>query len=161
MMSVIDTDVMLRPATSDDRAFLREVYASTREEELAPVPWDDATTQAFLDLQFEAQDREYRARHPRGRFLVIEVAGERAGRLYLSRMPEELRILDIALLAQFRGAGRGEALIRRVMAEADELGVRVSLHVERWNPARRLYERLGFSVRGENDVYFLMERPVS
>lgn len=161
MMSVIDADVTLRPATPDDRAFLREVYASTRDDELAPVPWDDATKQAFLDLQFEAQDREYRARHPHGRFLVIEVAGERAGRLYLSRMPEELRILDIALLGQFRGAGRGEALIRQVMAEADELGVRVSLHVERWNPARRLYERLGFSVRGESDVYFLMERPVS
>lgn len=160
-MSVIDTDVRLRPATPDDRAFLREVYASTREEELAPVPWDDATKQQFLDFQFEAQDREYHTRHPHGRFLVIEVAGERAGRLYLSKMPEELRILDIALLPPFRGAGRGEALIRRVMAEADELGVRVSLHVERWNPARRLYERLGFSVRGETDVYYLMERPVS
>lgn len=159
--AVADADFALRPARPEDRDFLREVYASTREDELAPVPWDEATKQAFIEHQFTAQDTEYHARHPEGRFLVIEVAGQRAGRLYLSDMPEELRILDIALLPEYRGAGRGKAMIRQVMAEAEARGVRVSLHVERWNPARRLYERMGFSVRGESDVYLLMERPVS
>jgi ribosomal protein S18 acetylase RimI-like enzyme len=70
-----------------------------------------------------------------------------------------LRILDIALLAPFRNAGTGSALLADVIAEADRDGRRVSLHVERWNRARRLYERLGFAVVAETDVYLLLERP--
>jgi ribosomal protein S18 acetylase RimI-like enzyme len=156
--------VTLRPATGSDRDFLLAVYSASREEELAPVPWSDEQKAAFLAQQFQAQDRDYRQRHPAGRFLIVEVGGEPAGRLYLAvlpgdGLPGELRILDIGLLAPFRNAGTGSALLADVIAEADRDGRRVSLHVERWNRARRLYERLGFAVVAETDVYLLLERP--
>ena len=156
--------VTLRPATGSDRDFLLAVYSASREEELAPVPWSDEQKAAFLAQQFAAQDRDYRQRHPAGRFLIVEVGGEPAGRLYLAvlpgdGLPDELRILDIAFLAPFRNAGTGSALLADVIAEADRAGRRVSLHVERWNRARRLYERLGFAVVAETDVYLLLERP--
>lgn len=166
-----DRPVTLRPATGSDRDFLLAVYSASREEELAPVPWSDEQKATFLAQQFEAQDRDYRQRHPAGRFLVVEVGGEPAGRLYLALLPGdglagdglagELRILDIALLAPFRNAGNGSSLLADVIAEADRHGRRVSLHVERWNRARRLYERLGFAVVAETDVYLLLERPPS
>jgi ribosomal protein S18 acetylase RimI-like enzyme len=151
--------VTLRPAVDSDRDFLGKVYASTREEELAAVPWSAEQKGAFLAQQFDAQDRDYRQRHPAGRFLVVEVDGQAAGRLYLACLPGELRILDIALLAPFRDAGTGSALLAGVLAEADGEGRAVTLHVERWNRARHLYERLGFAVTGESDVYLLLERP--
>jgi ribosomal protein S18 acetylase RimI-like enzyme len=144
------------------------VYAATRAEELAPVPWTDEQKREFLTQQFQAQDASYHQRFPEGRFLVIERDGEPIGRLYLGRLPAVgdppgapagLRIMDIALLPGHRGQGTGTALVQSVLAEADAEGLPVSLHVEQWNPAQRLYARLGFSVVGQNDVYFLLERP--
>jgi predicted GNAT family acetyltransferase len=73
----------------------------------------------------------------------------------------EIRIVDIALMPAHRSGGIGTMLLRRVFAEGDAAGKPVSIHVEVFNPARRLYERLGFVEKGAHgDVYLLMERPV-
>jgi ribosomal protein S18 acetylase RimI-like enzyme len=154
--------VRLRPARASDRALLFEVYASTRAEELAVVPWPEPTKQAFLAQQFEAQDVHYRRHYPDASFEVIEVDGEPAGRLYVDRLDEEIRIIDIALLPRFRGRGIGAALLRELIDEAAGAGKRLSIHVERENRARALYERLGFTVVADDGgVYVLMERPPS
>jgi ribosomal protein S18 acetylase RimI-like enzyme len=154
--------VRLRPARASDRALLFEVYASTRAEELAVVPWPEPTKQAFLAQQFEAQDVHYRRHYPDASFEVIEVDGEPAGRLYVDRLDEEIRIIDIALLPGFRGRGIGAALLRELIDEAAGAGKRLSIHVERENRARTLYERLGFTVVADDGgVYVLMERPPS
>jgi GNAT superfamily N-acetyltransferase len=138
------------------------VYASTRAEELAVVPWDEPTKQAFLAQQFEAQDVHYKRHYPDATFELIEVDGEPAGRLYVDRRKEEIRIIDIALLPPFRGRGIGAALLRKLIDEADANGRKLSIHVERENRARTLYERLGFAeVSDEGGVYVLMERPPS
>ncbi len=149
--------VAVRAAVEGDRPLLRGVYASAREDELAPVPWSSEQKQAFLDLQFEAQDREYRARYADAAYLVVLVGSEPAGRLYLARYPGELRIVDLALLPRHRGHGVGTSLVRDVVALAASEARIVSLHVERWNPARRLYERLGFTESSHDDVYLRME----
>jgi ribosomal protein S18 acetylase RimI-like enzyme len=155
--------ISLRPARDDDRGLLFEVYASTRTEELAAVPWSDEQKRVFLQQQFDAQDADYRSRRQDAQFFVIEVDGAPAGRLYRSYLdedpPRELRIMDIALLPDFRGRGIGSSLLDDLMAEADAAGLVLSLHVEKWNPARRLYDRLGFVATGENDVYLRLERP--
>jgi predicted GNAT family acetyltransferase len=65
--------------------------------------------------------------------------------------------MDIALLPDFRGAGLGTALLAGLFAEATAAGKTVTIHVEGFNPARRLYERLGFRQIGEHGVYHLME----
>jgi ribosomal protein S18 acetylase RimI-like enzyme len=146
----------LRPATEADRDFLLELYAGTREAELAQVAWEDEVKRAFVEHQFSAQDHHYRSNYPGATLDVIEVDGERAGRLYVHRGEEDIRIMDIAIAPAFRGRGIGTALIQDLMAEAGSSGRSLSIHVEMENPARSLYERLGFVPAGEHGVYVLM-----
>lgn len=148
----------LRPARPDDREFLFTVYASTRMEELAPVPWTEAQKAAFLRMQFEAQDKDYVRNYARADFSVVEVDGVPAGRLYVERRPAEIRLIDIALLPSFRRAGIGTRLLTDLIVEAKTRGVPLTIHVELFNPARRLYERLGFTPVEEHGVHMLMER---
>ena len=151
----------LRPVTDADRAFLIELYGNTREDELAQVEWTPGAREAFVEQQFSAQDAHYRANYPGATLDVIEVDGAPAGRLYVHRGPRDIRIMDIALAPEFRGRGIGTALLQQLMAEADEGGRKLSIHVEMNNPARSLYERLGFRPAGEHGIYVLMERPPS
>lgn len=153
--------VDLRPATPGDRDFLLSVYRSTREDELVLTGWNELEKAAFVTMQFEAQDRHYRQLHPDGSFLVVEIDGEPAGRLLLARLEGEIRVVDIALLPPYRGAGIGTRLLRDVIAKADAAALPVSLHVEPWSPARRLYERLGFRSAGQDGIYERMEHPAS
>jgi len=149
----------LRPVSDGDREFLVELYASVREQELSQVPWDDATKRAFIEQQFAAQDAHCRGNYPGATLDVVEVDGSRAGRLYVHRGPSDIRIMEIALAPGFRGRGIGTSLLQDLMAEADSSGRKLSIHVEMNNPARSLYDRLGFEPAGEHGVYVLMERP--
>jgi ribosomal protein S18 acetylase RimI-like enzyme len=152
-------NVALRPVAPGDEAFLYRVYASTREEELALVNWGEAQKAAFLRQQFDAQSRHYREYYPEAAFDVILSGGRAAGRLYVARWPEEIRIVDIALLPGHRGRGIGTRLLKDLVSEAEESGKTLSIHVEKYNPALRLYERLGFRAVADKGVYLLMERP--
>jgi ribosomal protein S18 acetylase RimI-like enzyme len=145
----------LRPATDADREFLLAVYGAVREAELSQVQWPEGAKEAFVAQQFDAQDRYYREYYANATFDVIEVDGRPAGRLYVDRWPAEIRIVDIALAAEFRGGGVGTALLRELIAEAETSGRSLTIHVEQGNPARRLYERLGFvpvAERGHNTL---------
>jgi ribosomal protein S18 acetylase RimI-like enzyme len=149
--------VTLRPTTESDRELLLEVYASTRVEELDQVLWLPGAREAFVEMQFAAQDHEYRRLNPQGSFDVIEVEGEPAGRLYVDRRPGDLRIIDIALLPAYRGRGVGRGLIEELQQQAAAEGRIVSIHVEAHNRAAGLYERLGFVVAEDLGVYRRME----
>ena len=148
--------ITLRPVSSSDRDLLLQVYASTREEELAVVEWEPAAKDAFLQQQFDAQDAHYRT-YPDASLDVIEVGGKPAGRLYVARWADEIRIMDIALLPEYRNRGIGTELLNELLEEAAGAGKRLTIHVEKFNPARRLYERLGFSEAADRGVYVLME----
>jgi GNAT superfamily N-acetyltransferase len=150
--------VALRPVEPGDEQLLFRVYASGRAEELAVVPWDEEQKEAFLRAQFDAQARWYREHYGAASFDVVLVDGEPCGRLYVHRGAAEIRIVDIALLPERRGGGVGTALLSDLLAEADATGKPVTIHVERLNPALRLYERLGFSVAEDKGVYLLLER---
>ncbi len=149
----------LRPAADDDLPFLLRVYAGTRAEELAGADWPAEQKEAFVRQQFEAQHAWYRENYSGASWDVVEVDGVPAGRLYVARWPDEVRIVDISLLPEHRGKGHGAALLRAVFADADAAGKPVSIHVERFNPALRLYARLGFALREDKGVYLLLERP--
>lgn len=155
-MSSSTAAVALRSVGPADGDFLFRVYASTREEELAPIPWTEDQKRAFLLQQFGAQSADWSQNCPGPDFQIIEVDGTPAGRFYLDRGPEEIRLVDIALLPEYRRAGIGAALIRGLLAEATKAGLPVTLHVEVFNPARRLYERLGFEAVEDRGVYVLM-----
>ena len=149
--------ITLRPFTQADLPFLVRVYAGTRADELAQTAWSDQEKQAFLDLQFQAQHTHYQKHFPEASYQIIVQVGEPIGRLYLDRRPDELRIIDIALLPEQRGGGIGGALMRRILDEAALLGKPVRIHVERNNPAMHLYDRLGFRKVEDQGVYWLME----
>jgi ribosomal protein S18 acetylase RimI-like enzyme len=123
------------------------------------VQWDDAQKDEFLRMQFDAQDAWWREHYADASFDVVLVDGEPAGRLYVHRGEREIRIVDIALLPEHRGGGVGTSLLRDLLAEADASGKRVTIHVERLNPALRLYERLGFALAEDKGVYLFLERP--
>jgi ribosomal protein S18 acetylase RimI-like enzyme len=149
--------ITLRAVAAVDEAFLREVYSSTRTEELAQVPWNDEQKTAFLRMQFDAQDRYYREVYPNGAFDVILIEGEPAGRLYVNRGPDEVRIIDIAMLPAYRNRRIGTHLIGALQAEAALARKPLRIHVERFNPAMRLYERLGFQPIADRGVYLFLE----
>jgi ribosomal protein S18 acetylase RimI-like enzyme len=147
----------LRPSAPGDAELLFRIYASTRDEELGAVPWTPEQKEAFLRMQFAAQDAHYRRSYPDASFDLLIVGGMPAGRLCVWRAPSEVRIVDIALLPEFRRRGIGERVLRDLLAEAARTGRTVSLHVERTNPARRLYERLGFRTTADRGMYLAME----
>jgi ribosomal protein S18 acetylase RimI-like enzyme len=149
-------ELTLRPATAADRELLEAIYAGTREPELALVAWDDTAKRAFLAQQFDAQDKHYREHYPGATFDVIEADGVPAGRLYVHWGDADIRIMDIALLPEFRGRGIGTQLLRDLLEAGRTSGCSVSIHVERDNPAQRLYERLGFRAAGQHGIYTLM-----
>lgn len=146
-----------RPIRDEDLPFLRRLYASTREEELAVLDWSEEEKASFLAMQFEAQHRHYQQHFPDARFELLLLDGEPIGRLYVDRHEEEIRLIDIALLPDQRGKGMGTPLIQELLDEAEAGGRSVRIHVERFNPALRLYERLGFRKVEDVGVYFLME----
>jgi ribosomal protein S18 acetylase RimI-like enzyme len=149
--------ITLRPVRPEDREFLLSVYASTRAKELAPVPWSEQEKAAFLRMQFDAQTAYWDEQYPDAERSIVETDGVAAGRFYVQRSPKEIRLVDIALLPGFRRRGVGTALLERLFAEGRERSLPVTIHVEIFNPARTLYERLGFAPKGERGMYVLME----
>lgn len=151
--------VALRPATPDDEPFFAAVYASTRTEELAAVPFTPEQRAAFLAQQFAAQTQHYATHYRDTSYELISVDGAPAGRLIVGRWTQEIRIVDISLLPPFRGRGVGTQVLVPVLAEADALGRPTTIHVEHRNPAQRLYRRLGFRPVAEAGAYQRFERP--
>ena len=149
----------LRPVQPSDRDFLLTLYGEIRGAEMAMVPWTEAQKNAFVLQQFDAQHAWWTTQYPTARFDLVLLDGCPVGRLYVDEWEQEIRVIDVALVARARGRGLGSRLLRAVFRQADEAGKPVSIHVEQFNPARRLYERLGFNYRdGGAGVYLKMVR---
>jgi ribosomal protein S18 acetylase RimI-like enzyme len=153
----LGSGLSLRPIRPRDRAFLYKIYAGTRAEEFAVVPWDEAEKERFLQWQFDAQHKFYMEQFPAARFDIVLQRRRRIGRLYVDRRAEEIRIIDIALLPERRGNGIGGMLMRELLDEAAAAGKPVRIHVEKFNRALGLYRRLGFSQIEDQGVYLLMQ----
>lgn len=151
------TSYSLRPIEDDDWELLYRIYASTRESEMRRVPWSEAEKENFLRFQFHAQRTYYDEHFADAEFSIIEHREVAVGRLYLDRRPDEIRLVDIALLPESRGKGLGGEILADVLAEGRRKGLLVRIHVEHNNPAMTLYRRLGFEKIEEQGVYWLME----
>ncbi len=148
----------LRPEREADIAFLSRLYASTREDEVAQVvAWTPEQRAGFLAMQFAAQRQHYRTHIPDCAWLVLERRGEPMGRLYLEDRVSRLHVVDIALLPPWRGSGVGSAILKALIAAAQAQGKGVGIFVEKFNPALRLYRRLGFGEVSDSGVYLEME----
>lgn len=149
-------DYRLRPATAADEAWQLAIYAGTRAEELALTGWPPEQCTHFVALQHRAQQQHYRLHFPRSVCHLILVGEAVAGRLWLDEREDRTHILDIALLPEWRGRGLGSRCLRALAAPGRALGIQVELH----NPARRLYERLGFVADGApQGLHQAMVRP--
>ena len=156
--------IVLRDADPTDQAWLAALYADVRRDEVAQFGWDAATAQAFLTQQFDAQQRAYRASHPDSRCQVIECPADaatspkdrRIGRLWVDRGSDAFHVLDISVLSAWRRCGIGGHCLRGLLDEARTTACRVELFVEDRNPARRLYERLGFEPGASAPPYTAM-----
>jgi len=153
----MDTMASLRPVRPEDEGFLYDVYASTRTEELSVTGWTDLQKEQFLQMQFGAQHQYYKQQFPQAEFQIILLQNRPIGRLYVDRRQDEIRIIDIALLTEYRNAGIGSMFLQKMMAEAKKKGKLIRIHVETYNPALRLYRRLGFREIENQGVYLLME----
>lgn len=149
--------VSYRASTDEDLSLLATVYASTRLEEVASTGWPEEMQLQFLAHQADAQHRHYRRTYPNAEWLVIERGGEPIGRLFIEEWSDQFRLIDIALLPQGRGEGVGSAILADLLEMAAAAGKALTIHVERNNPAMRLYLRLGFAKIDEHGVYDLME----
>ena len=147
----------VRPEEAQDEAFLCEVFASTREAELAGLGWDESRRNTFLKMQFQAMRQGYRAMFPNAEFLIVLNEQTRIGRWVIDRGEEAWRVVDLALLPEWRGRGIGTGLLRGLVEQAQEEKVCVRLQVLTGSPAVRLYERLGFGRCSEEGPYLHME----
>jgi ribosomal protein S18 acetylase RimI-like enzyme len=151
------TPYNLRPAEATDEGVLLQIYASTRTEEMALVSWTDEQKDAFLRMQFDAQTKHYLIYYPSANYYIILQDGKTVGRLILESSENSLLIMDIALLPEYRNRGMGTAILHDLMKKARQDNVPLVLRVEFFNPAIRLYERLGFvTTRQVNTVYHEM-----
>lgn len=149
--------ITLREATDADVAFLQAVYASTRMEELAVTGWSDEQKNEFCLSQFRAQDTHYRTHFPNAEYHVIQSQGQDVGRLSVDHRADELHLIDLAILPEFRGKGIGTNLLNDFQRQAAEANVPLTIYVERYNPALRLYQRLGFQQVQDEGIYLLMK----
>ena len=145
-----------------DRPFLQELYASSREWEMKLIPWNKEAKKIFLQQQFQAQDAHYKKYYPNATYQIIQQNSKDVGRIYIN-WNEDCRIIDISILSSFRNKGIGSKVLQDLFNEADAKNICVTVHVERENPALTLYKRLGFlpaSSNFTNEIYQFMKRPV-
>lgn len=149
----------LQPIGSGDEAALLAIFASTREQEREQFGWPEEQWNAFIRQQFMAQHTQYSTAYANPSFDLVLRDGEIAGRLYVDRSPQEIRVVDIALLPRHRRQGVGRQLLQDLIDESDALGIALGLHVEKNNPILDFYRRLGFLNEADRGVYWYMCRP--
>lgn len=149
--------IEFRVIEAGDAALLFRIYASTRDWELAGALWAPADREDFLRGQFRLQSQGYATAFPGAVHRIIQLDATDIGRLIVNRPDDHMRIVDLAILPQWRGRGIGSGILRALMAEAQGGKVPVRLHVERENPALRLYHRLGFRQIAARGHHFELE----
>lgn len=148
--------IAYREMTDGDMPFVAALYATTRARELEASGWPEEMKAAFCDQQHRVQHAQYRATYEDAEWLIVERGGAPVGRLYLGRDADALLLIDISLVPEQRGAGLGGAIVSDVVAMGRAAGRPVTLHVERLNPALRLYQRIGFRIEEESPFYLRM-----
>lgn len=149
--------MQLRPVVPEDETFLRQLYVAVRQEEVASWGWPPVQIDAFLHMQWMAQQSSYKAQFPDAVHAVILHEQEQIGQCYVDYTAAHLRLIDISILPAFRNRGIGSAILRNLQLEATRRRIPILLSVTIGNPARRLYERLGFIFSGATDIYMSMQ----
>lgn len=148
----------LVPVSHSDYSLLFEIYISSRADELKFVPWTDEQKKTFLAAQFQAQTNHYYSTYSNGSFDLIKLDDQPAGRLFQAELDDEIRIIDITLLPQFRGCGIGTQLLSEVLESGTNKQKSMTIYLDTDSPAQTLFSRLGFIPVADDGVYCLWER---
>lgn len=147
----------LRSEEISDREFLESLYISVRFQEFASVGWSAAQINDFLKMQFDMQSRAYRMQFPEAVFSIVELNGERIGRLIVNRGEKEFRLVDISIKGAYRNRGIGSFFLKKLQSEAALAEKPLMLKVLKTNEAAfRLYERCGFKIVDASGLYNIM-----
>ena len=136
-----------RRATADDVPFLLDLRRRTMDPHLAASGADTSQAQhvARLHYRFECAD-------------VLLQGDKLVGLLKVAREGTHWHVIQIQLVPEIQGKGLGRELLAEVIAQARASGAGVSLSVLKANPAKALYERMGFAVIGETGLEYDMRR---
>lgn len=145
----------LRPVRADDQDFLYRLYASTRPE-VTEFGWSPEQQEAFLRMQFNAQQRWYQTAYPVAQHSIITAEDKAIGRVLVAHDNGVATLVDISILPQYRRHGIGTAIIGDLISQSSSRGGILKLQVLKTNPAQRLYVRLGFLQTGEDGMYLQM-----
>lgn len=158
MNQIHHSDITLRPIAENDIPILYQIYRSTRLEELAPANFSEEELENFLHMQFDFQHKQYMRNYTNPSFDLIIWKNMPIGRLYVDRQTDEIRIIDIAILTDYRKKGIGKELISCLLTESDKKQIKLTLHVEYNNPILPFYEYIGFKKQKDVGVYYFMLR---
>ncbi|MFC6356144.1 GNAT family N-acetyltransferase [Luethyella okanaganae] len=149
--------ITLRAAAPADESLLRRIFEQSRSADFSGFP--AGLRPALVDMQYRAQQAQYSAQYPEARHEVILVDGAVAGRILVDESGTAWRLIDISVSSEHRNGGIGTAVLSEVCERASASGRPVELSVWAGNrAARRLYERLGFSVAAERPDYLSLHR---
>jgi GNAT superfamily N-acetyltransferase len=149
--------IALRPVGPDDEAFLLALYASTRAAEMAMVPWTDEQREAFVKMQFAGQQAHYQKTYPAAMHQILLANDRAVGRLYVARLADEIRIIDLTVMPDERNRGIGTLALGELIAEGKQVGKVVRIYVENYSPSLSLFERLNFKPVEQQGFYLLLE----
>jgi ribosomal protein S18 acetylase RimI-like enzyme len=158
-LEITNETLALRQVNELDGELLFQIFSSTREKEMQMVSfWTDEQKNMFLRQQFMAQHNYYQHTFTQSNFWIIEQHKIPIGRLYFdTEQSDYFKIIDISILAKHRGKGIGEGILRDILSVASAKNKVVRIHVENHNPAKRLYEKIGFKTIEIGDIYSEME----
>jgi|SRR6185437_3317280 len=139
--------IELRPAVDDDFVYCRRLY-------FEQMRWIIER----LHLDRTAQETSFKQQWKSMQVRIIVLDGTDVGWVQTIRENDGLFIGQLFVDSRFQRRGVGTEVMKRLIGEATAFKLAVRLNVARINPARRLYERLGFRVTHEDERKFYMKR---
>jgi len=151
-MYTLPHPLFLRNADEDDAAFARTLYASTRDD-LSALPLPPAMIDNLIAMQQQAHEQGRRSAFPDAEVLILEHAGEPAGRIVFDTTGTHWRLVDLALLPAQRGRGLARIALLALQQRAELRGASIGLAVMRTNAlALALYQRTGFAIVDSDEL---------
>jgi ribosomal protein S18 acetylase RimI-like enzyme len=152
----MSASIDFRPVVPGDRDLLLRLYASTRQTEMNMVPWSAEQKNAFIEMQFKAQDMFFREKFADAEFSIILSNGTPAGRLYVVQKTDALHVIDLTVLPSHRELGVGAAVVRRLQDDARAKALPLTIYVDTMSPAIAFFAKRGFTKEREEALNVLM-----